>query len=223
MQGPSPGNLNLQQAQLNRVNARTPFGNIIHDVSPDGQASSQIRLTPQQTAIVSQAISNAAAPRETLSSEQVTNDLFGASMERLNPAIDQRRAALQERLTQSGVPSTGADIAPGAVSELDLLGRQENDLRLAALTQARQTGAQSRLADIQGTNLLASGLNNNAMQLAGGQLMGSALSPAPIDVLGGAQLGFNANMANAQMQQAHQGGKQNLFGQLGSAAMGAFF
>lgn len=213
---PDPLAIGRQQAQFNRVNQSTPFGELKFS-GPD-RNNARIVLTPAQQRAVNLAVESAGVVPDALSSEQVAGDIFQSFQNRIAPEFGRRRDALQERLVQQGIPATGADLANAAVSELDVLGNQENDAMIQAFLQSQGIGAQQRLADIQGSNAIQGQLNQNAQLFGGGPLLGQ--QPAPLDLLGAYRLQQNQQLANAQLERQSQGSKNNLFGRLGSAAIG---
>lgn len=213
---PDPMLVGRQQAQLNRVNQSTPFGSL-QFTGPD-RNNARIVLSPAQQRAVDLALNQAGQAPNALSSDQVAGNVFQSFQNRIAPEFQQRRDVLQNQLTQRGIPAVGADLAPGAVSELDILGRQENDALTQAFLQSQGIGAQQRLADIQGTNAIQGQLNQNAQLFGGGAFLGQ--QPAPVDLTGAFALQQNQQLANAQLQRQQSGSKNNLFGRLGSAAIG---
>ena len=129
-----------------------------------------------------------------------------AYMQRLKPQIEQGREALATQLANSGIP-VGSEAYKRAMMTQ---GQKENDLLAAATTQGFGVGQQARQ---QGFNELAYQRNEplntlNAVR-SGAQVQGpSFVNPAQqantagADLLGATQMGYNANLAASNAQNA---------------------
>jgi hypothetical protein len=146
-----------------------------------------------------------------------------AYMQRLAPQISQNREALSTQLANSGIP-VGSEAYKRAMMTQ---GQKENDLLAAATTQGFGTGL---AANQQGFNQLAYQRNEpintlNAVR-SGAQVQGPTFvnpamqaNTAGPDLLGAAQMGYNAQMGAANAQNASNNAMtQGLFS-LGGAAL----
>jgi len=146
-----------------------------------------------------------------------------AYMQRLAPQISQNREALSTQLANSGIP-VGSEAYKRAMMTQ---GQKENDLLAAATTQGFGTGL---AANQQGFNQLAYQRNEpintlNAVR-SGSQVQGPTFvnsaqqaNTAGADLLGAAQMGYNANLGASNAQNAANNAMtQGLF-TLGGAAL----
>lgn len=227
------------QAEYNRGNITTPFGNLLREGQHGRDA--RIQLSPNQQQVVDTLLQwNNALPGYVsdylggqyfrpgqFTGTDAADAAFEAAMNRINPEFDRRQSALQDQLVQSGNPAVGGDLAPGAVSELDVLNRARNDAMTQAALQAQIRGEESALQDAQ-RRILERGqvfselggtqglLGNAVSAFGGGQLLGQGISP--IDITGA----FNAATQSQLARGQQQSGKNALLGALGSAVIGAF-
>ena len=147
-----------------------------------------------------------------------------AYMQRLAPQIQQGREQLQQRLANQGI-----DIGSTAYDRAMMQQAQrENDLLLGATTQGFGVGQQARTQGLQEAAYLRNEPLNmlNALrsgaQVQGPQFVNSAqqATTAGPDILGAAQMGYNAQMGDFNAKQAAQANlNQGLFSLGGSAMM----
>ena len=146
-----------------------------------------------------------------------------AYMQRLAPQLQQGREQLQQQLANQGI-----DIGSTAYDRAMMQQAQrENDLLLGATTQGFGVGQQARTQGLQEAAYLRNEPLNmlNALrsgaQVQGPQFVNSAnqaTTQGP-DILGAAQMGYNAQMGDFNAKQAAQANlNQGLF-QLGGSAM----
>jgi len=148
-----------------------------------------------------------------------------AYMQRLKPQIEQGREALATQLANSGIP-VGSEAYNRAMMTQ---GQKENDLLAAATTQGFGVGQQARQ---QGFNELAYQRNEpintlNAVR-SGAQVQSpSCVNPAMQantagpDILGATQMGYNANLAASNAQNAANNAMTSgLFGLGGAGLIG---
>ena len=146
-----------------------------------------------------------------------------AYMQRLAPQIQQGREQLQQRLANQGI-----DIGSTAYDRAMMQQAQrENDLLAAATTQGFGVGQQARQSALQEQAYLRNEPLNTlsavrtGAQVQGPQFVNSAqqATTAGPDILGAAQMGYNAQMGDFNAKQAAQANlNQGLFS-LGSAAL----
>ena len=147
-----------------------------------------------------------------------------AYMQRLAPQIQQGREQLQQQLANQGIDigSTAYDRA------MQNQAQRENDLLLGATTQGFGVGQLARTQGLQEAAYLRNEPLNmlNALrsgaQVQGPQFVNSAnqaVTQGP-DILGAAQMGYNAQMGDFNAKQAAQANlNQGLFSLGGSAMM----
>jgi hypothetical protein len=129
-----------------------------------------------------------------------------AYMQRLQPQIEQGREALSTQLANSGIP-VGSEAYKRAMMTQ---GQKENDLLAAATTQGFGVGQQARQSALQEQAYLRNEpLNTLNAVRSGAQVQGpSFVNPAMQantagpDMLGAAQMGYNANLAASNAQNA---------------------
>ena len=149
-----------------------------------------------------------------------------AYMQRLAPQLQQGREQLQQQLANQGI-----DIGSTAYDRAMMQQAQrENDLLLGATTQGFGVGQQARTQGLQEAAYLRNEPLNmlNALrsgaQVQGPQFVNSAnqANTAGPDILGAAQMGYNAQMGDFNAKQAAQANlNQGLF-QMGAAAIPMF-
>ena len=146
-----------------------------------------------------------------------------AYMRRLAPQIQQGREQLQQRLANQGI-DIGSEAYDRAMMQQ---AQRENDLLLGATTQGFGVGQQARQQGLQEAAYLRNEPLNmlNALR-SGAQVQGptfvnsaqQATTSGP-DILGAAQMGYNAQMGDFNAKQAAQANlNQGLFS-LGGAAL----
>jgi hypothetical protein len=146
-----------------------------------------------------------------------------AYMQRLAPQLQQGREQLQQQLANKGI-----DIGSTAYDRAMMQQAQrENDLLAAATTQGFGVGQQARQSALQEQAYLRNEPLNTlsavrtGAQVQGPQFVNSAqqATTAGPDILGAAQMGYNAQMGDFNAKQAAQANlNQGLFS-LGSSAM----
>jgi hypothetical protein len=149
-----------------------------------------------------------------------------AYMQRLAPQLQQGREQLQQQLANKGI-----DIGSTAYDRAMMQQAQrENDLLAAATTQGFGVGQQARQSALQEQAYLRNEPLNTlsavrtGAQVQGPQFVNSAqqATTAGPDILGAAQMGYNAQMGDFNAKQAAQANlNQGLFS-LGGAGIMAF-
>jgi hypothetical protein len=146
-----------------------------------------------------------------------------AYMQRLKPQIEQGREALATQLANSGIP-VGSEAYNRAMMTQ---GQKENDLLAAATTAGFGVGQQARQ---QGFNELAYQRNEpintlNAVR-SGAQVQSPTFvnpamqaNTAGADILGATQMGYNANLAASNAQNAANNQMTSGLFSLGGAAL----
>jgi hypothetical protein len=146
-----------------------------------------------------------------------------AYMQRLQPQILQGREALSTQLANSGIP-VGSEAYKRA---MQTQGMKENDLLAAATTQGFGIGQQARQSALQEQAYLRNEpLNTLNAVRSGAQVQGPSFvnsaqqaNTAGPDILGATQMGYNANLAASNAQNAANNQMtQGLFS-LGGAAL----
>jgi len=149
-----------------------------------------------------------------------------AYMQRLAPQLQQGREQLQQQLANKGI-DIGSEAYDRAMMQQ---AQRENDLLAAATTQGFGVGQQARQSALQEQAYLRNEPLNTlsavrtGAQVQGPQFVNSAqqATTAGPDILGAAQMGYNAQMGDFNAQQAAQANfNQGLMG-LGSAGIMAF-
>jgi hypothetical protein len=129
-----------------------------------------------------------------------------AYMQRLAPQIAQGREALSTQLANSGIPVGSEAYNRAMMSQ----GQKENDLLAAATTQGFGVGQQARQSALQEQAYLRNEpLNTLNAVRSGAQVQGPTFvnpamqaNTAGPDMLGAAQMGYNANLAASNAQNA---------------------
>jgi hypothetical protein len=147
-----------------------------------------------------------------------------AYMQRLQPQIQQTREQLQQRLANQGI-DIGSEAYDRAMMQQ---AQRENDLLAAATTQGFGVGQQARQSALQEQAYLRNEpLNTLSAVRTGAQVQGpqfvnsaqQATTSGP-DLLGAAQMGYNAQMGDFNAKQAAQANlNQGLFSLGGAAIM----
>ena len=170
--------------------------------------------------MISKPFDTSSLPTTGLNAGQSYQDAY---MQRLAPQISQNREALATQLANSGIP-VGSEAYKRAMMTQ---GQKENDLYAAATTQGFGTGL---AANQQGFNQLAYQRNEpintlNAVR-SGAQVQGpSFVNPAMQantagpDLLGAAQMGYNAQLGASNAQNASNNAMTSGLFSLGGAAL----
>ena len=146
-----------------------------------------------------------------------------AYMQRLAPQLQQGREQLQQQLANKGI-DIGSEAYDRAMMQQ---AQRENDLLAAATTQGFGVGQQARQSALQEQAYLRNEPLNTlsavrtGAQVQGPQFVNSAqqATTAGPDILGAAQMGYNAQMGDFNAKQAAQANlNQGLFS-LGGAAL----
>jgi len=236
----------------NRVNQVTPYGNLDYTISgqdpygnPTWTATTSLSDVGQQLLNNQNAASlglggtiNAALGRVQSTMGQEFNPNLPSTgfnpgqsyqeayMQRLAPQIEQNREAMQARLANQG-------IAPGTQAYDNAMRQQaqrENDLLLGATTQGFGVGSQAnQQAFNQEMTKYNMPLNTLSALRSGSQVQNPSFvnsaqqaTTSGADILGAAQMGYNAQMGDFnQKQAAQQNFNQGLMG-LGGAGIMAF-
>jgi len=236
----------------NRVNQVTPYGNLDYTISgqdpygnPTWTATTSLSDVGQQLLNNQNAASlglggtiNAALGRVQSTMGQEFNPNLPSTgfnpgqsyqeayMQRLAPQLEQSREAMQARLANQG-------IAPGTQAYDNAMRQQaqrENDLLLGATTQGFGVGSQAnQQAFNQELTKYNMPLNTLSALRSGSQVQNPSFvnsaqqaTTSGADILGAAQMGYNAQMGDFnQKQAAQQNFNQGLMG-LGGAGIMAF-
>jgi hypothetical protein len=146
-----------------------------------------------------------------------------AYMQRLAPQIQQGREKLEQQLANQGI-QLGSEAYDRAMRNQ---AQRENDLLLGATTQGFGVGQQARQSALQEQAYLRNEpLNTLSAVRTGAQVQGPTFvnpamqaNTAGADILGATQMGYNANLAASNAQNAANNAMtQGLFS-LGSAAL----
>jgi hypothetical protein len=129
-----------------------------------------------------------------------------AYMQRLKPQIEQGREALSVQLANQGIPIGSEAYNRAMLSQ----GQKENDLLAAATTQGFGVGQQARQQGLQEQAYLRNEpLNTLNAVRTGAQVQGPSFvnsaqqaTTAGPDMLGAAQMGYNANLAASNAKNA---------------------
>jgi hypothetical protein len=146
-----------------------------------------------------------------------------AYMQRLQPQIQQGREALSTQLANSGIP-VGSEAYKRA---MQTQGMKENDLLAAATTQGFGVGQQARQSALQEQAYLRNEpLNTLNAVRSGAQVQGPSFvnsaqqaNTAGADILGATQMGYNANLAASNAQNAANNAMTSGLFSLGGAAL----
>jgi hypothetical protein len=234
----------------NRVNQVTPYGNLDYSISgqdpygnPTWTATTSLSDVGQQLLNNQNAASlglggtiNAALGRVQSTMGQEFNPNLpstgfdpgqsyqDAYMQRLAPQLEQNREAMQARLANQG-------IAPGTQAYDNAMRQQsmkENDLLLGATTQGFGVGSQAnQQAFNQEMTKYNMPLNTLSALRSGSQVQNPSFvnsaqqaTTSGADILGAAQMGYNAQMGDFnQKQAAQQNFNQGLMGLAGAGIM----
>lgn len=235
---PDPNKLIAQQAQVNRINQTTPFGNLTF--SGPNRSDASLALSPQFQALLDaqsgfgtqaaqagqqflgQTQFNPAMPQDV---SAIGQSLFDLGASRAMPFFQQQEQQLLSQLENSGNPAVGASLAPGAVTERDLFNRSRNtflsDLALNSQTQATAQRGQllnQDLAANQGNAQLAAMLGNASPVQAPG--LNQFFAPQGIDVNGAYNAQQQAAQARAQLQGQQRSSFLGGLFDLGAAGLG---
>jgi hypothetical protein len=148
-----------------------------------------------------------------------------AMLRRLAPTLEQQRSSLETKLVNQGIPQNSEAWNRAMMQQ----GQRESDLLNSAITsgfgvglQARQRGfeelAYQRNEPINTLNAVRSGAQVTGPQFVNSAQQATTQGP---DLLGAAQMGYNAQMGNFNAQQAAQQNlNQGLMGLAGAGLMG---
>jgi hypothetical protein len=146
-----------------------------------------------------------------------------AYMQRLQPQIQQGQQQLQQRLANQGI-----DIGSEAYDRaMQTQAQRENDLLLGATTQGFGVGQQARQSALQEQAYLRNEPLNTlssvrtGSQVTGPQFVNSAqqATTGGADLLGAAQMGYNAQMGDFNAKAAERGNMMQGLFTLGGAAL----
>ena len=146
-----------------------------------------------------------------------------AYMQRLAPQIQQGREQLSTQLANSGIPVGSEAYRRAMMSQ----GQKENDLLAAATTQGFGIGQQARQSALQEQAYLRNEpLNTLNAVRSGSQVQGPSFvnsaqqaNTAGPDMLGAAQMGYNAQLAASNAQNASNNAMTSGLFSLGGAAL----
>jgi hypothetical protein len=149
-----------------------------------------------------------------------------AYMQRLKPQIEQGREALSTQLANQGIP-VGSEAYKRAMMTQ---GQKENDLLLGATTQGFGVGQQARQQGLQEQAYLRNEpLNTLNAVRSGAQVQGPSFvnsaqqaTTGGADILGAAQMGYNAQMGDFNAKNAAQANFNSGLMGLGGAGIMAF-
>jgi hypothetical protein len=235
---PDPAKLIAQQAQVNRINQVTPYGNLTF--SGPNRSDLSLTLSPQFQALLdAQAgfgTDAAQRGRQFLGATNLTpsrpqdvtaigQSMFDLGASRAMPFFNRQEDQLINSLENSGNPAVGAALSPGSVSERDLFNRSKNtflsDLALNSITQS--TGQRGQLLQ---QDLAANAGNAQIAALLGGASpvqapgLNNFYAPQSVDVMGPYDLQQRQAAAQAQIDAQ---GRSDFFGglfDLGAAGIG---
>ena len=160
-----------------------------------------------------------ATPYDVGNVDQLQDRAESAIMGRLQPMQDRARAAQDVRLSNQGIMQ-GSEAYRNAQDDL---GRQENDARLAAITQAFGQRAPALQQDLALRNLPLNELNalRTGSQVTVPQFNGPTMQSigAP-DVIGATSAGYNAQLGQFNADQAGSNNMMSGLFSLGGAALG---
>jgi hypothetical protein len=146
-----------------------------------------------------------------------------AYMERLRPQIEQGREALDVKLANAGIPIGSEAYKRAQMAQ----SQRENDLLLGATTQGFGTGLQAnQQAYNQAMTNYNMPLNTLSALRSGSQVQNPTFvnsaqqaTTGGADILGAAQMGYNAQMGDFNSKQAQQANFNQGLMSLGGAAM----
>jgi hypothetical protein len=233
----------------NRVNQVTPYGNLDYTVSgadpygnPTWTAKTSLSDVGQQLlnnqnnaslglgSTINSALGrvqdtmgqqfNPNLPQVGINAGQNYQDAY---MQRLKPQIDQGREALSTQLANAGIP-VGSEAYKRAMMTQ---GQKENDLLLGATTQGFGTGlAANQQAYNQAMTNYNMPLNTLSALRSGSQVQNpnfvnsaQQANTAGADILGAAQMGYNAQMGDFNAKNAAQANFNSGLMNLGGAAI----
>jgi len=234
---PDPSRLIAQQAQINRLDQTTPFGNLTF--TGPGRNNAALNLSPQFQALLdaqsgfgaqsAQAGSDLLGrtqfnPAQGQNVDQLGQSMFDLGASRAMPTFQQQEAEMLSRLENSGNPAVGESLAPGAVSERSLFNQSRNnflsDLALNSQTQATAQRGQLLQQDLAANmgNAQTAGMLGNAspVQAPG---MSDFYQPGQVDVTGPYSLQQQTNAQRAQIQGQQRSGFLGGLFDLGAAGI----
>jgi hypothetical protein len=233
----------------NRVNQVTPYGNLDYSITgadpygnPTWTAKTSLSDVGQQLlnnqnnaslglgSTINSALGNVQntmgqpfnpqLPQVGINAGQNYQDAY---MQRLAPQIAQNREALNTQLANSGIPVGSEAYKRAQMTQ----GQKENDLYAAATTQGFGTGLQAnQQAYNQAMTNYNMPLNTLSALRSGSQVQNPTFvnsvqqaTTAGPDLLGAAQMGYNANLAGTNAQNAANNSMTSGLFSLGGAAL----
>jgi hypothetical protein len=233
----------------NRVNQITPYGNLDYSISgtdPYGNPTwtaktslsdigQQLLNNQNQTSLgLGSTINSALGRVQSTMGQEFNPDLpqvginpgqsyQDAYMERLRPQIEQGREALDVKLANAGIPVGSEAYKRAQMTQ----SQRENDLLLGATTQGFGTGlSANQQAYNQAMTNYNMPLNTLSALRSGSQVQNPTFvnsaqqaTTGGADILGAAQMGYNAQMGDFNSKQAQQANFNQGLMSLGGAAM----
>ncbi len=231
---PDPTALAQQQAQFNRVDQFTPYGNLTYSgpnrntatmsFSPDMQGIHDARMGVSRELLANALMKAGNLPTTGLSRDysadaaHVEQATFDRARGLLDPVFDLQQRRLEQQLFDQGLPM-GSE---AHIGEMGRFNDRRDEAYLKAALDSVAAGRQehSRLFGMDVTGRQAE-LNELAAVLSGQQVqpanLGNFFAPAPVDVVGPAQMAYGGQMAGFNAAQQNRSDMMSgLFG-LGSA------
>lgn len=224
---PDPADTVAAQAQANRINQFTPFGNLVFSgpdnstatttFSPEQQGildllqSGQLGLGQRAVGQIGGLPQGGIDPTETRN--RAEQAFFDREFALLDPIFQQQEGRLNQRLADQGLPQ-GGEAFGQAFGDF---GRSRNRALEDLAAQSVLFGGQEAQRDV---GFRQAGLAEIMAQLGLAQPQQSSFfGPGQVDVLGANQLQQNAQIANQQQRGGLFGGLLGLGGNLGAAAL----
>lgn len=215
-----------QQAQVNRVNQVSPFGNITYS-GPD-KSTQTVTLSPEMQRIFGGATGmanermriDAPAYDRTLSAEKLEDAIYGREMRLLDPQLQQRERALRQNLADRGLVEGSEAYTDALNMELDQANRARSDVALAAVLGGRDAFNQERNYALNRDQVQGQTDQIDFGQLA--SLLGATPNAPvnPVDVTGSAGLNLQGQMAGYQGKIQQQQNKKGFLGDVLTAGAG---
>lgn len=224
---PDPARLSEAQAQANRIDQFTPFGNLVFSgptrsvatttLSPDQQAILDLMQTGQIGLGQRAAQQIQALPTGPIDVDQTRTAAEQAFFNRqaalLDPIFQRQEADLTQRLADRGL-AQGGEAFREAFGDF---GRTRNRAFEDLAAQAVLFGGQEAQRDVA---MRQAGLNEIMAQLGLAQpTQPSFFGPSPIDVVGPANMQFQAQLAQQQQRNELLGGLLGLGGSIATAGI----
>ena len=240
-QATAAGNLDAAKfaAKANRVNQYTPYGNLTYSQNPDDtwnqfvslngtgqqlldqQNKTSMGLAGLQDNATARVAQQQASPFDYGSVQDVQDKAYGAYTSRLDPQWNQRQAATQTQLANQGI-APGTEAYTNAMRDFNN-GRNDayQQANIAAINTAPQTMQMATALRNQPLNEL------NAIR-TGSQVTNPTFNNVPQqattagpDYLGAANMGYQAQLGNANAQSASSGNFMSGLMGLGGSVLGA--